>query len=393
MNTVRNQLSLYDPKEDLPLYGRPAGPARYTNADVQPTALFGSEYKRVTFQTEPDFGRMVEAAFPADGDYFRTLLLEIGLPAIPLAPGSTYTGWTNAIAFALIRRIRLFFNGQLVNDWDGQLLRHLYEQLPTDPQRDAFLGIYLEPNGCWVSANTARTLVIDIPWLCGQTLPRRVMPLTAITMTIELNDFQSCVTFDGPTPPPSLSVLQDSVKLHLERLYLPPIAAALIPPSGTLLFDQYQTVTWTTEMGNEATVPLEFTHPVKSLIFTLQDQESIDNNDYCYINYDTGLDLLVRAKLSVVGKEIFGYKTAFELNRVTTWGKYGMLPRPGVYTMPFCDKPTVLHPTGSINLSKGCTQELHLQLVDGTRPLVVKVYAQAINWIDISDGDCRVRWL
>ena len=83
--------------------------------------------------------------------------------------------------------------------------------------------------------------------------------------------FEACVTYDGPTAldPLAHPFQQDSVALNLERLYVPSIVAALIPTEASLLFDQYQTVTATTAMGREVTVPLEFSHPTKTITFTL----------------------------------------------------------------------------------------------------------------------------
>lgn len=394
MNNALAQLQLYDPKEDLPLYANPVG-ALYRNAPVAPTAAFAAEFKRVTFETEPAFGRTVWATLPADGDYFRALYLEIGLPALPIAPGSTYTGWTNGVAFALVSEVRITFDGKDVNVWDGALLRLLWEQQVPVKARDAVVGLYATPADCQNSAAAARTVLLEIPWLNGQTLPRRAMPMVAVRVKVVFAPFDACVTYDGPTAldPLAYPFQQDSVALNLERLYVPSIVAALIPTEASLLFDQYQTVTATTAMGREVTVPLEFSHPTKTITFTLQDQSSVDNNDQIYVNYDTGLDLLHQAKLLVVGSELVKYRSAFELNRTVVWNKYPNPPRAGVYVLPFCDAPTTVAPSGSINLTKGSTQELHLQLVTGGRQLTVKVYAQVANWLDIKDGKCVVRWL
>lgn len=389
-------LEYYNGDEDNYYYGYSRTQRNlYAKDEASPLNRFATQFSPLEFETIPDFGRKATITFARTDkypDYIRDVVLHIKLPKLNVAPGSSYTSWTNGIGFAIIENIEWLVDQRVVSSWTGQYLQMKYEMSKSSDSGDKSVGWSYDITD--VSGDSI-DLYISVPLVASveSALPIRCLWDSLIQISVKFRPFSECVLFDGLVDPLPQSILSSEVQV--EYIILPNMESqALLMKTQLqdLPIQQVQLATQNCPAGS-FDVSTQFRHPVRELFLTLQDPESILNNDHFnYTKYSTGTELLGAVRLEVDGHELVNRRIGSELSFVLPRTRHLNYPQTGVYSIPFCVNGDSSDFNGSMNFTLTTNQVFHLE-INGQTPLLTNIYAVAHNRLLIENGRSVVKFI
>jgi hypothetical protein len=376
-------------------------------------SLFDYDYKRITpfakhsimvsFNEKVDFGRTITATIPFMGDLVHTVYLYFRLPQLTPPPGSTYLGWTNTVAYAMIESVQIRINDSIIDQTNGLFMEIMdYLNTPMDKQRakNKIIGRYDTVNVLPINALGEQDIYVPLQFWFNKkrfsSLPLVTLSGQSVKIHVKLRPFDQVVTYDGSTKPvphpiQNSSVLIDYYMLsNAERL-------SFKNELQSYLIEQWQWQTFEIPVGiTTSRFTLDFTRCIKELVFVLVETESETNNDYFNFGKRTGSiggELVSNVGLAFDGRTRLE-KMPESFYRIVTTSKYHTFGgNRNIYTISFAENPETNQPTGTANFSRYDSVELLLDFVDDLPQCRLHILAVTYNKFNIATDGIQIEFL
>jgi hypothetical protein len=349
---------------------------------------------------------------PRRGDLLGPLVLEITLPALTLTDG-TPVSYVNSIGHALIDTITLEIGEQEIDTHTGEWMEIWSRFVISESQRNGFNDMIGRYDG-YTTPQSFGPLKLYIPlqfWFCknpGLALPLLALQYHPIRVNLKLRPLQDlfyspnlangalCNTLAvNPVKITDLRLFGDYVYLDVEE------RRRFVSNTHEYLIEQIQyTPSISIPIGSSSsTVPMEFNHPIRELLWVLQRSKMITNHEY--FNYsnltltETGTrsDLMADAIIQLDGYDRFDRRDAGYFRLVQPYQHHTVIPNNSfIYNYCFALRPEELQPSGSLNASRIDSFVLQMNIVpDGTTApikgaMYTRVYATNHNVLRIVNG-------
>ena len=410
---------------------------------------FSIETINQTFSSTADFGRKTNVTISRNGDLVTNMILEIKLPALKqvqatTGSNSTYVSWTDGIGNALIKSVNVEIGGQEIDKHYGEWMDIWSElNLPESKKKsyDKMVGnIYgsdlanpLGPNS--YSSDCSTTLYVPLRFWFNRN-PGLALPLIAlqyheVKINIEFEDVKYLIRNDNgsisdPLDNAGASTSMVSCELLVDYIYLDTDERRRFAQvSHEYLIEQVQFLgAESLEAGiSNASVNLNFNHPVKFLNWIIQDTAFTSVNSQSHIldskAYDSGnqklrysslseinkkRDTFQKGKLQLNGHDRMTEKDADYFRLVQQYNHFEGYTEKNIYSYSFALKPGEHQPSGTCNFSRIDNAKLVLNFdttstskntkTDGTTKYTgnnpnatdIKVYAVNYNVLRIMSG-------
>lgn len=404
---------------------------RYTNFAIESQAMF--------FDGTPDFGKRLTCTVPRRGDLLGAMFLEVTLPEARLTDDSL-AAYVNSLGHALIEEVSVEIGEQEIDKQTGEWMEIWSELTVPAGQRAGFNAMIGRVDGSLPPpvTSTYSTAVTnsDSAYQYGYTklyvplqfwfnknpglyLPLLAMQYHTVRINLKLRSLDQLV-YKGepfntqglcPTPnglqPKKNSIID--IRLYGDYIHLDvEERRRFVANSHEYLIEQLQYTSKISvpEASFVATVPLEFNHPLRELVWVVQRDLMESTNEW--FNYSSvsiqekGVrqDILQQAVLQVDGYDRFELRDAGYFRLVQPFQTHTNVPTGTfLYSYSFALKPEEMQPSGSLNASRIDTMRLQLYLrpnttVAQTDPLYVpargnahvRVYARNHNVLRVVNG-------
>lgn len=345
------------------------------------------------------FGKTVESTLEKEsGDFIGKMYLELLLPPLTIAPGSTYTGWTNSMMHACIEEIGLVIGGLIVDRKPGKYLEIVNELHLDEDKVDGYntmIGKYENPLFAQTSANTERRFYVKCPFFhCNDSstfLPVFALTRNEIKVYIKFRKFRDSVTFDGTTIPSEVPFTFTQLLVDYIHVSDQERCELLKKNHLVYLIEEVQEESFSLPAnGGSEKVPIRFDHPVKCLYWVANEQTSIQNNDYFnYANRTNGENLIERVSIETEGKVRVPWLHESYYRQVEPCKNHKKVPNKYIYTYSFSMDPgNTKSPSGHINMTMYDNISMLFETKSTSTPKIVDVYG--VNWnyfiVDIEKG-------
>ena len=382
---------------------------------------FSMEAIAQTFNGTPDFGRKVSATIARNGDLIHKCYLQVTLPGLA-ANRSAYVPY---VGHRLINNVELEIGGQRIDKHYGEWLYIWSELTETEGHRSAFdtmVGQTGDVGGAADEDNDAAksttglqnvestaipsaTLYIPLQfWFCrnaGLALPLIALQYHEVKINVEFETLANCTYGDES---PTVDTTSFDAQLYVDYIYLDTEERRRFAQvKHEYLIEQLQFTGSETVSASANKLRLNFNHPVKELIWTVQSQTgSGEWNNYSNANntegyavvsgsnvdgagllYGNGANNCTNAKLQLNGHDRFSQRDGAYFNLVQPYQHHTSSPSMGINCYSFALKPEEHQPSGTCNFSRIDNATLNVQSAsDGT----AKVYAVNYNVLRIMSG-------
>jgi hypothetical protein len=347
-----------------------------------------------TFKGNPSVsGSTITSTISRNGDLVTRLWLDVGIDRNDLKAATRYANWTNNTGHAFVKECEIKIGDQLIDRHYSQWL-DVWNEL-TDHDESEWQGLnkhasknsYLKSGSNTNSGEKVNRLYIPLQfWFCrnpGLALPLIALQYHGVDIKIVTRGYAGLVNGGGQVDFPS--VTQPDVKLWADYIYLDTDERRRFAKvSHEYLIEQVQLREPTTMSSSQ---DLEFNHPVKELIWTVQstnaatEGESGDNdmdatlnkatlnassfkkNDY--FNYSAGsggsLEIIngvesregfSTMKLIINGDDRFKERNATYFRTCQPIQAGHKVPSKHIYCYSFALKPEEHQPSGTCNFSR-----------------------------------------
>jgi hypothetical protein len=358
---------------------------------------FSIETINQTFSSTADFGRKTNVTIARNGDLVSNMCLEIKLPKLQMAQSttgsnSTYVSWTNGIGNALVKSVAVEIGGQEIDKHYGEWLDIWSElNLPSDKKAnyDKMVGnIYpsddFDPELAKDYSNGSE-LTLYVPlrfWFNrnpGLALPLIALQYHEVKINIEFEETKFLVRNDNghinaPKNSDGEDVIMNSCELLVDYIYLDTDERRRFAQvSHEYLIEQMQYLgsETLTSGSTNASVNLNFNHPVKNLNWVIQDSTflAVDSEAGNADNkaFDSGnqklrysalgrinnkTDTFKNAKVQLNGHDRMTEKDADYFRVVQAHNHLAGSTNKNIYTYSFALKPGEHQPSGTCNFSR-----------------------------------------
>ena len=333
------------------------------------------------------FGKTNKTDIPLSGDCLGTIALEINLPEIPgAAPGDT---WVSKVGYVLLRRIKIWLNDTLISDQE-RLWYDIHTKLFVKTQHEATALTELLGTTP-LTLTKAHTLIVPLklPWSLGNFFPTVAMPGVSMTMELETETFENCISASSPLQFPTRNNELD-VKCLFEYAFLD------VQERHDLLRDrlvwQFDTAvdmeakTYTESLSTDGTISRlslpytkidlsELNVPVRALVWVVY----TENYGHTYFTYEP--NALESVQLYANNTELITRQPGSYFQLMTRVSRDGVHAKgvDGVHYLPFCLNARALQPSGSLGFDQAKQPYLAVTFTEkftSTTPqAVVKVFA------------------
>lgn len=407
---------------------------RYTN--------FAIETQRVPFDTAVDFGKLITATIPRNGDLLGQMYLEVELPEMsgngsgnnggPLSQSSDISGgiliarptnyentnpavsWVNGIGYAMIEYVSIWIGQQEVDRQYGEYL-YLWQQLITPGSKQAGIKHMTGQMDVYNDQAQKGPLHLYIPlqfWFCsnlGLSLPIIALQATPVRIWIKLrngNDMLFSNTLEnavlnGTTPPTNLTlrppVITD-MTLWADYIYLDNEERRRFVSSKHeyLITQVQQQKRYSIPQNTTITsVPLTFNHPMREMIWVVNQDRMLQAHEW--FNYGSrmlneygipNIDLIATGLVQFDGYDRFEEQSAPYFRLMQPWQYHTAIPNDFIYVYSFSLAPEAAQPQGSANASRidSLVLQLRMNPLVRSRPAGCTVYATNYNVLRIVAG-------
>jgi hypothetical protein len=403
---------------------------RYTN--------FSLETQRIPFDTAIDFGKLHTLSVPRNGDLLSQLYLEVNLPyidangpqannpnqgtnCIEIQPPTDYSApppdavsWVNGIGYAMIEYISIWIGQQEVDRQYGEF-QYLWTQLSTPGSKKDGINTMIGNQSVFDGTTQSGPLQLFVPlhfWFCkniGLSLPLIALQATPIKIYIKLrnanavvftNALDQTVLAGNTCSSPLMAVPANITEMTLwgDYIYLDTEERRrFVSSKHEYLIEQVQQQKRYSIPKNaqRATIDLTFNHPLKEVIWVLNQDRMLDAHEY--FNYGSRMllefgipnsDLISTALLQFDGYDRFQEQTAQYFRLMIPWQRHTAIPNDFIYVYSFSLAPEAAQPQGSCNASRidNITLQLKMNQKVASYPSGVTVYAVNYNVLRIVAG-------
>ena len=337
-------------------------------------------------------GSTVTSTISRNGDLVGRLWLDVIMPTTSFVGGSlsTYNNWTNNTGHAYLKQCEVEIGGQLIDRHYSQWLDVWNELTDHNEQEWTLLNKHSAKNAylkSHTSKSSVKTFQLYIPlqfWFCrnpGLALPLIALQYHEVKVKLITRSIHALLNTDDTT---SITVLTaaPTVKLWADYIYLDTDERRRFAQvSHEYLIEQVQRETGTASLSKK----LNFNHPVKALIWTIQDDSAktevdfgegitlmdatanvdgtvANKNDYfCYLSANTNNEVINGAshnetfgtmKLQLNGHDRFTARKASYFRTCQPFQSGFKVPTKHIYCYSFALKPEEHQPSGTCNFSR-----------------------------------------
>jgi len=359
---------------------------------------FSMESIEQTFNGTADFGKKVTVTVSRNGDLITKCYLQTALPAVT-ASGASGFRFIDEVGHFLIKSVEVEIGGQRIDKHYGTWLS-IWSSLTLTSGKtagyNAMIGNDSPTNA--VTADTvtlaARTLYIPLQfWFCrhtGLALPLIALQYHEVKFAIEFAPITDLVPaeFDEATVAISTLSLGDT-SLYVDYIYLDTDERRRFAQiSHEYLIEQLQFTGDESITGVNNKIKLNFNHPVKELIWVVQDDARINVNYTDDDDISAGVNPTATAKLQLNGHDRFSVRDGEYFNLVQPYQHHENIPATGINVYSFALKPEEQQPSGSANMSRidNATLQLTATAAAVGNNAIVKIYATNYNVLRIMSG-------
>ena len=422
------QLAAYG-AQDVYLTGNPqitffvAVYKRYTN--------FSIESIRQLFTGDATFGKKVFCNVGRHGDLISDSIMNIKLPSLKpyvkkfndMDDDVNYS-WVNSIGNALIKHIDVNIGGSLIDRHYGIWLEIWSELTVPSGKRDAYNKMIGRSESKFNMENSgAQNLFIPLQfWFCknkGLALPLIALQAHEVKIYVSFREITELVI--------SSDVKLSTNKMDEHRKYFELFTKKLIIDHASIFFDyifledeerrrfaknkheylieQIQVSAHSLfSAGNKDSgqelhhqVSLELNHPIKELIWVIQNSSVLTKRPYGgneWFNFsdreynpnEVYEDPLITAKIMLEGKDRCELRSAEYYRIVQPFQRHTNVPNNFIYVYSFCFNPEEYQPSGTCNFSRIDNKHLVINLSKNLIDPVITVFAVNYNILQIEEG-------
>lgn len=368
---------------------------------------FATEVIQQSFNGTTNFGKVLSAIISRNGDLISNVIISAELPELESCDTSVLLRWTDNIGHHLLKNIEIEIGGQLIDKHFGDWL-DIWAQLtiPAEQQQGYYTMIGQDPvdmlgRPTGLQKDTVnghvqgRTIFIPLQfWFCrnyGLALPLIALSYHEVKINIEFAHIHELIRSNGIEP----RNIKLEAQLWVEYIYLDDDERRRFAQTiHEYLIEQLQRnieiiePSSSRDSPNTTSIPLNFSHPVKELIWVVQPIEYLTGTDRQNSNYtavksnppiDAVVDLstintqvhirdismqscvrpagarnpVVRAKLRLNGNDRMATRPGTYFNWVQTRDYHTCIPKsPGINVYSFALLPERHQPSGSCNFSR-----------------------------------------
>ena len=372
---------------------------------------FSMESIAQTFNGTPDFGRKVSATIARNGDLIHKCYLQVTLPDID----DKAQGWVPYVGHRLVNNVELEIGGQKIDKHYGDWLYIWSELTESEGHRSAFDTMVGQTGDISVAADEhndaaittglqsvtaadtdSATLYIPLQfWFCrnaGLALPLIALQYHEVKLNVEFETQANCTygatdgTFGGTT--------SFDAQLYVDYIYLDTEERRRFAQvKHEYLIEQLQFTGAESVTATANKLRLNFNHPVKELVWTIQSVSGTGEwNNYSGtanthatngLVYGNGVNNCTNAKLQLNGHDRFSQRDGSYFNLVQPYQHHTSSPSMGINCYSFALKPEEHQPSGTCNFSRIDNATLN---VTAKNAGTAKVYAVNYNVLRIMSG-------
>ena len=355
---------------------------------------FSMESIEQTFNGTPDFGKKVTVTVSRNGDLITKCYVQSSLPALTASSGTI--AWTEEVGHFLIKSVEVEIGGQRIDRHYGTWLSVWSSLTTTKGHEDGYNSMIGNVSSLTTQAASTSAYDLYIPlqfWFCrhtGLALPLIALQYHEVKFSIEFESASNLYVLDetiGSTISGTPSLGETS--MFIDYIYLDTDERRRFAQiSHEYLIEQLQFTGDESLSGTNNKIKLSFNHPVKELIWVVQDDNRTGNN-YTDADDKSGANPTESAKLQLNGHDRFSTRKGRYFNEVQPYQHHENIPATGINVYSFALKPEEQQPSGSANMSRIDNATLQLTLTSngnsGNNP-IVKVYATNYNVLRIMSG-------
>ena len=410
---------------------------------------FAMESIEQTFNGVANFGKRVTCTIARNGDLITKMYVQATLPSVDSTDISGIDfSWIPYVGQFLIKNVEIEIGGQRIDKHYGDWL-HIWNELTLAPGKGYNYLQMVNGNGgvvfnsgsascdpcseggnpCDVNRALAKLAAEGSDTLCceavlpdlaetneclaGQTLyiplefwfnrhTGLALPLIAlqyheVKVNIEFQELRYLVNSSADISSINNKGLQ-ACSLYVDYIYLDTEERRRFAQvAHEYLIEQLQFTGEETVTSSVNKINMSFNHPVKELIWVVQnpcvyDCNHLANAPFCYAD-SNGQNPVAVAKIQLNGHDRFTEREGKYFNRVQPYQHHTASPATGINVYSFALKPEDLQPSGSCNFSRIDTAVLNLTLTPSTfnraanqDSAAVRIYATNYNVLRIMSG-------
>ena len=392
------QLAFNGP-QDIYLTGNPQ--MTFFKSVYKQHSNFTKDTHLLQFENDIKLGTNHYCVIKRYGDLLSNLYLYIELPEILSENNNeTWKGYVNGIGYSIIKSVSIDIGGQIIDKLDYNWLdiyNELYDQKSDDLIGKFNTDITLQEN------SYSRKLYIPLKfWFTknpGLAIPLIALQYHEIKINIEFKNWNEIIksnisNFINTNTKIKAHIIADYIHLDdNEKKYF-------TATNHEYLIEQLQILSEFDITNNTtfAKVPLDFSHPIKEIIWFIADninhsQNTKTGNNWLSYTSISSLygDTFTTAKFTMNGLDRTNDMSCEYYRQVIPYESYNYIPRKYIYCYSFSLNPTQFQPSGSCNYSKVNKSYLQINFnpinnIGGTTNGRIKIYGTNYNILSIKQG-------
>ena len=425
------QLAAYG-AQDLYLTGNPqmsffiAVYKRHTN--------FAIESINQKFVGPPEFGKKTHCIIDRIGDLITQIFVEIKIPSLEslekeIGGSDQVVGWVNNLGYSLIDYVDIEIGGTVIDKQYGIWMGIWYE-LTTPPGKrdcgDILIGKDNNNNNLPSTRNKAYNLYVPLYfWFCrheGLALPLIALQYHEVRINIAFKKLDFLwQSINGKFNQEICTKICDQkfqiqdASLYIDYFYLENEERKMfVKRKHNYLIEQLQINTESFKTRQTDIIfNLNFSHPVKELIWFIQNDDVIKKNDEStsvkgneWFNFTdrsyslssgagggtVNTDSMIDCELQFEGKPRFDKRNSQFFRLVQPFQRHSNCPSSYFYVYSFALHPEDLQPSGTCNFSRIDSANMMIKLVSNPSENIylvnpkITVFALNYNVLQISNG-------
>ena len=381
---------------------------------------FSLESIQQTFNGKFDWGSRVTCQISRNGDLVHKMYVEVELEKLVDSPGAAIlttdvNRYVNYIGHRLLKSVEVEIGGQRIDKQYSHWM-YIWNELSLNVGKKDGYGEMIGADSDMTSFEDNKIFIPLEFWFCrniGLALPLIALQYHEVKVNIEIETFNNC-TYKGTAYKKNGDVSSGTVSIKNASLWCDYVfldtdeRKRFAQLSHEYLIEQVQLNENGLTTTSEQSVPLTMNHPVKELIWTLNDdtKKTHQNQWYNYTNTSnfesTGEDSITNftttlfgvepdgdnsilsASLQLNGNDRFAKRTGEYFSLVQPYQHHTNIPsNAGINVYSFAVKPEEHQPSGTLNMSRIDTARLLIKPKDtGT----LRVWGVNYNVLRILSG-------
>ena len=392
------QLAFKGP-QDIYLTGNPQ--MTFFKSVYKQHSNFTKDTQLLQFENDIKLGTNHYCVIKRYGDLLSNLYLYIELPEIVSSDSNeTWKGYVNGVGYSIIKSVSLDIGGLIIDKLDYTWL-DIYNEL-YDQKSDDLIGKFNTDITLQENSNSKKLYIPLKFWFTknpGLSIPLIALQYHEIKINIEFKNWNEIIKSNIS----NFITTNTKIKAHIiaDYIHLDDNEKKFFTATNhEYLIEQLQILSEydITNNTTNAKVPLDFSHPIKEIVWVIADNVNHSQNtktgnnwlSYTSISSSYG-DTFTTAKITMNGLDRTNDMSCEYYRQVIPYESYNFLPRKYIYCYSFSLNPTQFQPSGSCNYSKINKSYLHINFnpinnIGGTTNGRIKIYGTNYNILSIKQG-------